>query len=78
MPALPCGCCGSSAVGIANVLLAAPFVLVHGSVRQVLADQSGLIGVRFLVRIIVACGYVVLVEWIQGQLRRDDPSEAES
>jgi hypothetical protein len=33
-------------VGIANVLLAAPFVLVHGSVRQVLAEQSGQIGVR--------------------------------
>jgi hypothetical protein len=58
-------------VGIANVLLAAPFVLVHGTVRQVLAEQSGLIGVRFLVRIIVACGYVALVEWIQAQLRQE-------
>ena len=58
-------------VGIANVLLAAPFVLVHGSVRQVLAEQSGLIGPRFLVRILVACGYVALVEWIQAQLRQE-------
>lgn len=59
-------------VAIANALLAAPFVLVHGSVRQVLAEQSGLIGFRFLVRIIVACGYVALVEWIQGQVRQED------
>jgi hypothetical protein len=59
-------------VAIANVLLAAPFVLVHGSVRQVLAEQSGLIGLRFLVRIIVACGYLALVEWIQGQVRQED------
>jgi len=59
-------------VAIANVLLAAPFVLVHGSARQVLAEQGGQIGVRFLVRIIVACGYLALVEWIQGQLRRDN------
>ena len=59
-------------VASANVLLAATFVLVHGSVRQVLAEQGGRIGVRFLVRIVVTCGYVALVEWIQGQLRRDD------
>ena len=64
-------------VGIANVLLAAPFVLVHGSVRQVLAEQSGQIGVRFLVRIIVACGYVALVEWIQEQLRQGEALGAE-
>jgi hypothetical protein len=53
-------------VAIANVLLAAPFVLVHGSVRVVLAEQVGWIGLRFLVRILVGCGYVALVEWIQG------------
>jgi len=58
-------------VGIANVLLAVPFALMHGSLRQVLAEQSGLIGVRFLVRISVACGYVALVEWIQAQLRQE-------
>lgn len=58
-------------VGMANVLLASPFVLVHGSVRQVLAEQSGLIGARFLIRIVVACGYIALVEWIQAQLRQE-------
>jgi hypothetical protein len=61
-----------ASVAIANVLLAAPFVLVHGSVRELLAEQAGWIGLRFLVRILVGCGYVALVEWIQGQLRRDD------
>jgi hypothetical protein len=58
-------------VAIANVLLAAPFVLVHGSVREVLAEQAGQIGLRFLVRILVCSGYVALVEWIQGQLAQD-------
>ena len=64
-------------VGIANLLLAVPFVLVHGSLTQVLAEQSGLIGVRFLVRIIVVCGYVALGEWILGQLRREGTSGPE-
>jgi hypothetical protein len=59
-------------IAIANVLLAAPFVLVHGSIRVLLAEQAGWIGLRFLVRILVGYGYVALVEWIQGQLRRDD------
>ena len=59
-------------VAIANVLLPAPFVLVHGSVRELLAEQAGWIGLRFSVRILVGYGYVALVEWIQGQLGRDD------
>ena len=58
-------------VAIANVLLAAPFVLVHGSVRELLAEQAGRIGLRFLVRILVGYGYVSLLEWIQGQLAQD-------
>jgi MFS family permease len=61
-------------VGMANLLLGTPFVLVHGSLTQVLAEQSGLIGVRFLVRIVVVCGYVALGEWILGQLRREGSS----
>jgi hypothetical protein len=59
-------------VAIANFLVLAPFVLVHGSVREVLAGQGGRIGLRFLVRILVGYGYVVLIESIQGQLQRDD------
>ncbi|HEU4525275.1 MAG TPA: hypothetical protein VFR62_09640, partial [Gemmatimonadales bacterium] len=47
-------------VAVANVLLATPFVLVHGIVREFLAEQAGQIGLRFLVRILVCCGYVTL------------------
>ena len=57
-------------VAIANVLLAAPFVLVHGSVRRVARGaRPGGLELRFLVRILVSCGYVALVEWIQGLIQ---------
>ena len=59
-------------VAIANFLLPAPFVLVHGGARELLAEQGGGIGLRFLVRILVGYGYVMLVERVQGQLQRDD------
>jgi len=59
-------------IAIANFLLPAPFVLVHGILRELFAEQSGLMGFRFLVRILLGYSYVALIEWIQGQLRRDD------
>ena len=58
-------------VSIANFLLPTPFVLVHGGARELLAEQGGGIGLRFLVRILVGYGYVMLVERIQRQLQRD-------
>jgi hypothetical protein len=61
-------------IAIANFLLPAPFVLVHGILRELFAEQAGLMGLRFLVRILVGYGYVALMEWIQGQLRQDDAS----
>jgi hypothetical protein len=59
-------------IAIANFLLPTPFVLVHGIVQELFAEQAGRMGVRFLVRILVGYGCVALVEWIQGQLRQDD------
>ena len=59
-------------VAIANVLLAAPFVLVHGSVRVLLAEQAGRIGLRFLVRLLVGYGYVSLLERIQGLIQPEE------
>jgi hypothetical protein len=59
-------------IAIANFLLPAPFVLVHGIVQELFAEQAGWMGLRFLVRVLVGYGYVALVEWIQGQLRQDD------
>jgi hypothetical protein len=59
-------------IAIANFLLPAPFVLVHGIVQELFAEQAGRMGLRFLVRIIVGYGYVALVEWIQEQVRQDD------
>jgi hypothetical protein len=55
-------------VAIANVLVLAPFVLVDGSVRVLLAEQAGWIELRFLVRILVGYGYVSLLTRIQVQL----------
>jgi hypothetical protein len=65
-------------VAIANVLLAAPFVLVHGSVRELLAEQAGRIELRFLVRLLVGYGYVSLLERIQGQLAASTDTPVES
>jgi hypothetical protein len=59
-------------VAIANVLLAAPFVLVNGSVRELLAEQAGLVGLRFLVRLLVGYGYVSLLERIQGLIQPEE------
>jgi hypothetical protein len=59
-------------IAIANFLLPAPFVLVHGIVQELFTEQAGRMGLRFLVRIFVGYGYVALVEWIQGQVRQDD------
>ena len=59
-------------VAIANFLVLAPFVLVHGGARELFAEQGGRIGLPFVVRILVGYGYVVLVERIQGQLQHDD------
>jgi hypothetical protein len=63
-------------IAIANFLLPAPFVLVHGILRELFAEQAGWMGLRFLVRILVGYGYVALIERIQGQLRQDDGSAA--
>lgn len=62
-------------IAIANFLLPAPFVLVHGIVRELFVEQAGRMGLRFLVRLLVAYGYVALVGWIQGQVRQDDVLE---
>jgi hypothetical protein len=59
-------------VAIANVLLAAPFVLVNGSVRELLAEQAGRVGLRFLVRLLVGYGYVSLLERIQGLIQPEE------
>ena len=63
-------------IAIANFLLPAPFVLVHGILRELFAEQAGWMGLRLLVRILVGYGYVALVERIQGQLGQDDASAA--
>jgi hypothetical protein len=48
-------------IAIANFLLPAPFVLVHGIVQELFPEQAGRMGLRFLVRILVGYGYVALV-----------------
>ena len=55
-------------VAITNFLVLAPFVLVHGGAREMLAEQGGGIGLRFLVRLLVGYGCVSLLERIQEQL----------
>jgi hypothetical protein len=62
-------------IAVANFLLPAPFVLVHGIVRDLLVEQAGRMGLRFLVRLLVAYGYLGLVGWIQGQVRQGDVLE---
>ena len=64
-------------VAIANCLVLAPFVLVYGGARELLAEQGGGIGLRFLVRLLVGYGYVALLERIQWELQGDDAQGAQ-
>jgi len=49
-------------IAIANFLLPAQFVLVHGIVQELLLSRRDRWSSDFLVRIIVGYGYVALVE----------------
>lgn len=65
-------------VAITNFLVLAPFVLVHGGARELLTEQAGDVGLRFLVRLLVGYGYVSLLERIQGQLAASTDAPVES
>jgi hypothetical protein len=45
-----------------------PFVLVHGAARQVLADDTGRLVVRFIVRLGLGYAYIALAEYVRTRL----------
>jgi hypothetical protein len=52
-----------------NILVLAPFTLVHGTAREFLADEGPRVALRLVVRLIIGFAYVGLVVFTRGQLR---------
>ena len=53
-----------------SVLLLAPFILVHGTAREVLGEHGGRVALRIVVRLLVGVVYVGLVVFVREQLRQ--------
>ena len=56
------------AVAGAAVLALLPFILVHGAIREVLADNGGRIVLRFAMRLAIGYAYVALAELVRSRL----------
>jgi len=57
-----------------NVFLLLPFVLVHGDLREVLADYRGRLVARFIVRLGVGYAYIGLAEFVRIRLLQIEPA----
>ena len=55
-----------------NVLVLAPFPLVHGAARELFADEGLRIALRLVVRLVTGFAYVGLVVFTRHQLRQGD------
>jgi hypothetical protein len=52
-----------------NILVLAPFTLVHGNAREFLADEGLRVALRLIVRLVIGFAYVGLVVFTRDQLR---------
>jgi hypothetical protein len=52
-----------------NILVLAPFPLVHGGARELLADEAPRVALRLVVRLLIGFAYVGLVVFTRDQLR---------
>lgn len=52
-----------------NILVLAPFILVNGSARELIADEGAQVALRLVVRLVIGLAYVGLVVFTRGQLR---------
>jgi hypothetical protein len=52
----------------ASIVLLLPLALVYGEARELFAENSGVIGLRLVVRLAVGFGYVALLGFIRDQL----------
>jgi len=57
-----------------SFFLLLPFVLVHGAAREVVADDSGRLVVRFIVRLGLGYAYVALAEFVRTRLLQNEPT----
>lgn len=55
-----------------NILVLAPFPLVHGAARELFADEGLRVALRLVVRLLIGFGYVGLVVFTREQLRQGD------
>jgi len=55
-----------------NVLVLAPFPLVHGAARELFADEGLRVALRLVVRLLIGFAYVGLVMFTRDQLRQGD------
>jgi hypothetical protein len=53
-----------------NILVLAPFTLVHGDARAFLADEGPRIALRLVVRLLIGFAYVGLVVFTRNQLQK--------
>jgi len=65
------------AVAAAGVLVLLPFILVHGAIREMIADSGGRIVLRFAARLVIGYAYVALAEFVRTRLLQiEAPSKA--
>jgi hypothetical protein len=57
-----------------NFFLLLPFVLVHGALREVFADDGGRIALRLIVRLAVGYAYLGLAEFVRRNLLEVEPA----
>jgi hypothetical protein len=62
---------------VANILLWAPFALVQGEAREMLAGQGGRVVLRLAVRLLVGFTYIALVVFVREQLRQGGALETD-
>jgi hypothetical protein len=58
-----------------NVFLLLPFILVHGALREVFADDGGRIALRLIVRLAVGYAYLGLAEFVRKNLLEVEPAD---
>jgi hypothetical protein len=60
-----------------NILVLAPFTLVHGAAREFLADEGLRVVFRLVVRLLIGFAYVGLVVFTRDQLREGGALQAD-
>jgi hypothetical protein len=63
------------ALVVVSVLLLLPFILVHGAMRDMLAENGGRLALRLIVRLAVGYAYLGLAEFVRRSLLDIGPAD---